>query len=80
MSVVAIEVAGEYMVSEAFFAVTSHVPISAATTDLFPDKAHPAVPAFVMTYVSSPVPEPPVVIKANKIPWLPEIEVITSGV
>jgi hypothetical protein len=64
------ELAAKYVESAAFVAVTVHVPAAVASSLPY-EIRQPAVPELLMTYVTSPVPEPPLVVRRRAAPTVP---------
>jgi hypothetical protein len=80
--VIEIVVAGEdcvkYDGSATLVAVTRHVPALVDMRSL-PETAQPTAVPFVATYVTAPVPDPPLVASSNGTFTCPEMLVIMSG-
>ena len=75
MIVVSTDDSDKYVESDAFVAVTLHVPVD-ETESVEPLTEHVlAVPLPVTAYETEPLPEPPDVVSVNDVPALPDVDV-----
>jgi hypothetical protein len=74
VTVVGAELAARYVESAALVAVTVHVPGLVASNLLLEIKQF-AEPELLRTYVTAPLPEPPLVVRVSELPTVPYVEV-----